>query len=216
MSIKMPSPEEIERIKMLRDAGAPAPAPAPETKKAGLPRYRQRYKLPPRDEEFDRSLISRMNGREQAGLLSLGAANALLSENVPDGLEKRIRKLRAWWRYKGAMKTLQRVQDLVEQSAEDDQRLTLSLRVRHLNVHIGMDRVLDPEGTWVRVPDLNTVIGTVLEDHCGLCMLDDAGAQKCELRKALRAMTTISEREVAPAANGCLYKRMNVMDEWEL
>lgn len=211
------SPEEIERVKKLRDAGA-APPPSPGTERAAkAPRVRLRELrlLPPRDEGFDARQIRRMNGRETAGLLALAACNSLLIENVPAGLEQRMKRMRIWWRFRGAQRQLQRVQDLLEQSCEDEQRLTLAMRVRHLTVHIGMDRVQDPEGMWVRIPDLNTVCRAVLEDTCGLCMKDEAEALACPLRQSLRAMTTLTEDDGGKGRNGCIYKKLNVMEGWE-
>lgn len=208
------SPEEIERIKKLRAAGAPPPLPADQKTPASV-RLREFRRLPPRDEDFDEKQIQRMNGRETSGILALGGCNALLDDNVPAGLKQRMQRMRIWWRYRGAVRQLQRVQDLLEQSCEDDQRMTLAMRVRHLNVHIGMDRVHDPEGMWVRIPDLNIVCQTVLEDTCGLCMKDEKEALACPLRQALRAMTTLTEDAGGKGKNGCIYKKLNVMEGWE-
>lgn len=194
------SPEEIERVKKLRDSGAAPAAPKP------VPREIRR----PADEHRER-----MNGREQAGLYSLGGANELLAQNVPDGLGKRLRKLGLWWRYQGLIRQLRNIQEAVQDTADKDQIRTIALRCRHVNIFVGMDRVGDPDGTWVRIPDLNTLMGAVLNDTCGLCVKTSAEADHCELRRALRAMTTISNREISPARNGCIFKSMTVMEQVE-
>lgn len=198
-----PSPisaEEIERVKQLRDSGAVPPA---RDKAAG--------NHVPKDEPER----SRLNGREQAGLYSLGGANELLAKNVPDGLMKRLQKLGLWWRFKGLTKQLRNIQLAVQESAEKEQFETINKRCQHISVYVGMDRVGDPEGTWVRIPDLNTVCGAVLSDTCGLCVKTAGEADHCELRRALRAMTTISSREINPARNGCIFKSMTIMEEIE-
>lgn len=199
------TPEEIERVKRLRDSGAVPPPRKPEVKQ-------QAAAAPPIEPARYRE---RMNGREQAALYSLGGANELLDQNVPDGLKRRLEKLGLWWRFKGLTTQLRGIQETVQDSAEDDQLRTIALRCRHINIYIGMDRVGDPEGTWVRIPDLNTLMAAVLNDTCGLCVKNSAEADHCELRRALRAMTTISSREVSPARNGCIYKSMTIMEEIE-
>lgn len=194
----MISREEIERIKQLRDSGAPAPRPADPPEPAA-PAYRER-----------------INGREQTGLYALGGTNELLENDVKNNLRERLKKLGLWWRFNGLIKQLQGIQQAVQDSAEPEQIRTIQLRSRHIRVYIGMDKISDPEGAYVRIPDLNTVVGAVLQDTCGLCVKDQAEAHKCPLRLALRAMTTVSEREVSPARNGCIYKSMTVSEEWEL
>lgn len=216
---KMPSPEEIERIKQLRDAGAPAPAPRQreEQRTQGLsPLKVYLAKKAIRDvaQSLDRPAGERLNGREQQALYALGGANELLFDNVPAGLEGRMRKLRLWWRFKGAAKILANIQEQVQNSAEEAQIRTIRMRSQHLNVHIGMDSVKDPDGTWVRICDLNTVLRYLLEDTCGLCVRDSAEADRCPLRQALRAMTTISDREISRAKNGCIYKSLTLWDEF--
>ena len=204
------SPEEIERVKKLRDAGVlPVSGVKKEPEKKG----------PSQAQGADhdvRLTRERLNGKEQAGLYSLGGANELLAVNVPDGLERRMRKLGLWWRYEGLRKQLQGIQRMIQDSAEKEQIRTINIRCRHISVYVGMDRVGDPEAAYVRIPDLNTVIRSVLSDTCGLCVKNAAEAGKCELRAAMRAMTTISEREVSPARNGCIYKSMTLAEEWEL
>ena len=198
------TPEEIERVKRLRDQGAAPPAAQTQQKQDG------RAIVPP----VQRG--ERLNGREQAGLYSLGGANELLADNVSTGLERRLKKLGLWWRFKGLASQLQKIQEAVQESAEDAQIKTIALRCRHTSVYVGMDRVGDPDGTWVRIPDLNVLMKAVLSDTCDLCTKDQAEANKCELRQALRAMTTISSREISPARNGCIYKSMTLAEEWEL
>lgn len=194
--------EEIERVKKLRDSGAAPPEPHPALREGSGRRL---------DDSRER-----LNGREQAGLYALGGANELLAVNVPDGLEKRLQKLRLWWRFRGLCKQMRNIQQAVQDSAEEAQIRTIKLRCNHISVFVGMDRVGDPDGTWVRIPDLNTVMEAVLEDTCGLCVKTSAEADHCELRKALRAMTTISSREISPARNGCIFKSMTLAEEWEL
>lgn len=204
------SAEEIERVKRLRDSGA-APPPRQKTEHEAL-----RSEVLRAGNPQDDMTRERMNGREQAGLYSLAGANELLEHNVPDGLQRRMQKLGLWWRFSGLTKQLRGIQTAIQESAETDQLLTIFKRCQHVSTYVGMDRVGDPDGTWVRIPDLNTVCEAVLSDTCGLCVKTGAEADHCQLRKALRAMTTISSREVAPARNGCIYKSMTIMEEIEV
>ncbi len=171
--------------------------------------------LPERTQGLREDQITRMNGREMAGLLSMGGANALLRDNVPAGLERRLKRLGLWWRYKGLLTQLENLQATVEESAEDEQRATVALRVRHLNVFVGMDAVKDPNATWIRIPDLNVLCGAVLEDTCGLCTATAAEAHRCAVRAALLSSSTVDRSEFKPGANGCPFGGMNLLGETE-
>lgn len=174
-----------------------------------------RGRLPERENALRPDQISRMNGREMAGLFSLGGAVSLLAENVPAGLEKRLRTLGIWWRIRGLTAQLRGIQNLIEESAEDEQRITVRRRCQHLTVYIGMDGIKDPDATYIRIEDLNVIISAVLEDTCGLCEANREEARKCPLRQALRACTTIDKDGFKIGKNGCEFRGMNILDETE-
>lgn len=193
------TPEEIERVKKLRDSGAiPHPSaaltPSPEGK-----------------------ATERMNSREIKAMYTIAGARLLLESPDMDGLTKRLRKLRLWWRFRGAVRTLRTCFDQAMDSCEKDQRKVMLLRAKHMIASVHENKREDPQGltTWIYIRDLNLVVRYVLEDTCNMCILDETEAATCPLRKVLRGITTLSTLNASPGRNGCLFRGLTVMDEME-
>lgn len=188
------TPEEIERVKRLRDSGA---VPPPKAKPAD-------------DGE-------RLTSREMKALYSISGAKLLLASDAMDALTRRFKKLKIWWRYRGAVRTLQTCIDQVIESSDSEQKRSLPLKSVNMIASVHERKREDPQGltTWVYIKDLNLVVRRVLDDTCDLCVLDEEEAACCPLQKALKAMTTLSTLEVSPGRNGCLFRGMTVMDEIE-
>ena len=187
------TPEEIERVKKLRDSGA-APA-APAVLRTG----------------------ERLNSREVKAMYTMGGARLLMESPEMDGLKKRLQKLRLWWRFRGAVRAVQTCFDRVLDDGEPEQNRAMKLRYRHMIASVHENKREDPEGltTWVHIKDLNLVIRRVLEDTCDMCMLNEEEATACPLRKALKSMTTLSALDTRPGKNGCLFRGLTVMEQIE-
>ena len=187
------TPEEIERVKKLRDSGA----------------------VPVRQVQPDDG--ERLTSREIKALYTISGAKLLLASDAMDALTRRFKKLKLWWRYRGAVRTLQTCINQVIDSSDREQRRALPLKTVNMIASVHERKREDPQGltTWVYIKDLNLVVRRVLDDTCDLCMLDEEEAAVCPLRKALKAMTTLSTMDVSPGRNGCLFRGMTVMNEVE-
>lgn len=182
--------KEIERIKKLRDSGAPPPA-APEQHG------------------------ERLTSRELRAIYTMAGAKILLESQDIEPLKKRMTKMRLWWRLRGATKTLHKIFDQVLTSGDAEQARTMWLRAKHMTISVDEDRREDPEGrsTWVHISDLNLLVSVVLDSTCEMCVKDEREAADCPLRRALKSMTTLSSMDVNPGRNGCLFRGLTVMDE---
>ena len=187
------TPEEIERVKKLRDSGA----------------------VPVRQVQPDDG--ERLTSREIKALYTISGAKLLLASDAMDALTRRFKKLKLWWRYRGAVRTLQTCINQVIDSSDREQRRALPLKTVNMIASVHERKREDPQGltTWVYIKDLNLVVRRVLDDTCDMCVLDEEEAAVCPLRKALKAMTTLSTMDVSPGRNGCLFRGMTVMDEVE-
>ena len=187
------TPEEIERVKKLRDSGA----------------------VPVRQVQPDDG--ERLTSREIKALYTISGAKLLLASDAMDALTRRFKKLKLWWRYRGAVRTLQTCINQVIDSSDREQRRALPLKTVNMIASVHERKREDPQGltTWVYIKDLNLVVRRVLDDTCDLCVLDEEEAACCPLQKALKAMTTLSTLDISPGRNGCLFRGMTVMDEVE-
>ena len=187
------TPEEIERVKKLRDSGA----------------------VPVRQVQPDDG--ERLTSREIKALYTISGAKLLLASDAMDALTRRFKKLKLWWRYRGAVRTLQTCINQVIDSSDREQRRALPLKTVNMIASVHERKREDPQGltTWVYIKDLNLVVRRVLDDTCDMCVLDEEEAAVCPLRKALKAMTTLSAMDVSPGRNGCLFRGMTVMNEVE-
>ena len=187
------TPEEIERVKKLRDSGA----------------------VPVRQVQPDDG--ERLTSREIKALYTISGAKLLLASDAMDALTRRFKKLKLWWRYRGAVRTLQTCINQVIDSSDREQRRALPLKTVNMIASVHERKREDPQGltTWVYIKDLNLVVRRVLDDTCDMCVLDEEEAAVCPLRKALKAMTTLSTMDVSPGRNGCLFRGMTVMNEVE-
>ena len=187
------TPEEIERVKKLRDSGA----------------------VPVRQVQPDDG--ERLTSREIKALYTISGAKLLLASDAMDALTRRFKKLKLWWRYRGAVRTLQTCINQVIDSSDREQRRALPLKTVNMIASVHERKREDPQGltTWVYIKDLNLVVRRVLEDTCDMCVLGKEEAAVCPLQKSLKAMTTLSTMDVNPGRNGCLFRGMTVMDEVE-
>lgn len=187
------TPEEIERVKKLRDSGA----------------------VPVRQVQPDDG--ERLTSRELKALYTISGAKLLLASDAMEALTRRFKKLKLWWRYRGALRTLQTCINQVIDSSDREQRRALPLKTVNMIASVHERKREDPQGltTWVYIKDLNLVVQRVLEDTCDMCVLDKEEAAVCPLQKSLKAMTTLSTLDVSPGRNGCLFRGMTVMNEVE-
>jgi hypothetical protein len=146
----------------------------------------------------------RFRGREQSALNSLNGCYRFMADCRGD-LEKRLGRMGAVERYDKIMADLSTLISEITGTADPDEVATIILRGRKTTAYIGTEKAgQDEAGIWMPLAEINYLLAVLIEDKCGmLCDKKGKDAQTCPIQKALKACTTLMDKQVI---DGCMFR----------